>query len=491
VPILFVVENLKNWPLDIPGVELVQAKTYLTDPKFYELRGVRLFNLCRSYRYQSEGYYVSLLAMARGHKPIPSITTIQDMRSLAIIRLASDDLDEIIQSSLSKISSEKFTLSVYFGRNLARRYDRISAHLFRLFQAPMLRAEFVRNEDGWQIQSIRPIAANDIPENHRPFVVEVTSEYLKQRNQRATRRVIPRYELAILLKEKEEHPPSNEKAIRKFIRAAKRVGLGVELIDKEDYGRIPEFDALFIRATTHVNHFTYRFARRAAAEGLTVLDDPDSISKCTNKVYLAELLGRHDIPTPRTMIVHQDNRDAIARTIGLPCILKEPDSSFSRGVVKVDEESALQGAVEKLLDSSDLIIAQEFLPTRFDWRVCTLDRRPLFVCQYYMARDHWQIIHACGPGKTDYGDVRAVSVDATPKSILRTALRAANLIGDGFYGVDVKQIDQRVCVIEVNDNPTVDAGFEDRLLKDDLYAAVMELFLKRLQRREQEKLGAS
>ena len=60
-----------------------------------------------------------------------------------------------------------------------------------------------------------------------------------------------------------------------------------------------EFDALFIRETTLVNHHTYRFARRAASEGLVVIDDPESILKCTNKVFLAELLSRHKMPMPQ------------------------------------------------------------------------------------------------------------------------------------------------------------------------------------------------
>lgn len=484
--ILFVVENVKSWPLTIPGVDVISARSYLTDPKYQGMRGARLFNLCRSYRYQTAGYYVSLLAMARGHKPIPSIATIQDMRTLAIIRLASDDLDEVMEQSLAKISSEKFTLSVYFGRNLARRYDRLSSHLFRLFQAPLLRAEFVRNSDKWQIQSIRPIAASDIPENHRPFVVEVTTEYLAQKRQ-TPRRIVPRYELAILVKPNEEHAPSNAKAVRKFVRAAKRLDLGVELIEQDDYGRLPEFDALFIRTTTFVNHFTYRFARRAMAEGLTVLDDPDSIAKCTNKVYLAELLGRYAIPTPKTLIVHRDNREAVPQLIGLPCILKEPDSSFSQGVVKVDDEAALQTAIDRLLDSSDLIIAQECLFTAFDWRVGILDRKPLYVCKYFMVKDHWQIVRKDGVGRTAYGHVETVPIDSVSRPIIKTALRAANLIGDGLYGVDLKQIGRKLYVIEVNDNPTIDAGFEDRLLKDDLYKTIMEVFLRRIQQRKEGK----
>jgi hypothetical protein len=60
--------------------------SYLADESFPALKGVKIFNLCRSYRYQGIGYYVSLLAEARGHKPSEH-RTIQDMKSQAIIRL--------------------------------------------------------------------------------------------------------------------------------------------------------------------------------------------------------------------------------------------------------------------------------------------------------------------------------------------------------------------------------------------------------------------
>ena len=69
--------------------------------------------------------------------------------------------------------------------------------------------------------------------------------------------------------------------------------------------------------------------------------------------------------------------------------------------------------------------------------------------------------------------------------MIRIALKSANLIGDGLYGVDVKQVDSRCYVIEVNDNPNVDAGNEDGVLKDALYREVMSVFLKRVEARKQ------
>ena len=64
--------------------------------------------------------------------------------------------------------------------------------------------------------------------------------------------------------------------------------------------------------------------------------------------------------------------------------------------------------------------------------------------------------------------------------MVRTALRVSNLIGDGLYGVDLKQVGRQVYVIEVNDNPSIEAGVEDAVLKGDLYGRIMEEFLRRL-----------
>lgn len=75
-------------------------------------------------------------------------------------------------------------------------------------------------------------------------------------------------------------------------------------------------------------------------------------------------------------------------------------------------------------------------------------------------------------------------LDQVPESVLQLALQAANLFGNGFYGVDIKQKSDRCCVIEVNDNPNVDAGNEDQVLGDLLYKTVMQVFLRRIEARK-------
>jgi glutathione synthase/RimK-type ligase-like ATP-grasp enzyme len=425
VKVLAVVSDRKDWPLDVEGLEVVDARTYLADEAYSGMRGATVFNLCRSYRYQSAGYYVSLLASARGHKPLPGITTIQDLKSPSHIRLVTEDLDRLIQKSLSPIRSAEFPLRVYFGSNIARRHDTLSLHLFKLFPAPFLRALFAREEKSgrWQLKRILPMAASEIPEEHRPFAVETARRYFGGRRRSLKRKKKARFDLAILYSPGEEGP-SNRRAIQRFIGAAEHHGMAAEIVDKDDYGRLAEFDALFIRETTFVNHYTYRFARRAAAEGLVVVDDPESILKCGNKVFLSELLEKHRLPAPKTMIVHRGNARSVLARMELPCVLKKPDSSFSEGVTKVSTAAELGPSLEVLLERSDLVVAQEFLPTEFDWRVGVFDNQPLFVCRYYMAKRHWQIVkRSSRSARHRYGDTETLAVDDAPARVVRTALR--------------------------------------------------------------------
>jgi glutathione synthase/RimK-type ligase-like ATP-grasp enzyme len=112
-----------------------------------------------------------------------------------------------------------------------------------------------------------------------------------------------------------------------------------------------------------------------------------------------------------------------------------------------------------------------------------LDRKPLFASKYYMAHGHWQI---CNWGSTvrasrRFGRAETVRVEDAPPVVVQTALKAANLMGDGFYGVDMKDVGGVPVVIEVNDNPSIDSGVEDVVLKDGLYQAVIRSIIARVE----------
>ncbi len=478
---LIVVNNPSKWALDVPGVDLVSPRKYLEDDSYAKMKNLRVFNLSNDYAYQTRGYYVSLLANARGHKVIPSVKNILDLKVQTLVKSVSDELDDLVQKSLKHIRSHEFVLSIYFGQNLAQQHQKLAHELHKLFQAPFLRARFSNNGKKWEIQSVRTIPFKEVPEHHIPYVNEFARTYFARKRYDKARKGRYLYDLAILVDPEEKAPPSNKKALAGFVEAAEKQGCYVEMITKNDYNRIGEFDALFIRETTAVNHHTYRMARRAQSEGLPVLDSPESILKCANKVYLAELLKGARIPTPNTVVILSENTSEVEKQLGFPCVLKLPDSSFSQGVVKVKNRAELNQKVKEMLKSSDLIIAQEFVPTDFDYRVGVLNNEVLFVCKYYMARGHWQIYNWNSRNKSDVeGNFDLLNPEEVPASITDIALKATRLIGKGLYGVDIKELDGKPVIIEINDNPNVDGGVEDGLLHEALYDRIIHFLVDQI-----------
>ena len=292
-----------------------------------------------------------------------------------------------------------------------------------------------------------------------------------------------RYDMAILVDPGEKLPPSDRGALKSFMRAGRELGIDAELITKRDYPRLPEFDALFIRETTGIDHHTYRFARKAEAEGMVVVDDPVSILRCTNKVYLADLFRTRKVPAPRSLLLHRDEAGLAERLeaeLGYPMVIKIPDGSFSRGIVKVHDRKELQSSLKQLFRKSALLLAQEFFYTDFDWRIGILNNRPLYACRYYMVKNHWQI-YRHGGQRVASGDFDTLPTFEVPREVLQSAQAATRPIGCGLYGVDVKERDGMGYVVEVNDNPNMDRGIEDRYLGDELYRLVMAEFLRRIE----------
>lgn len=477
MPKLIVVENPDQWQFEVDNARVITPADYFSDELYQQTRGIKVLNLCKSYQYQSIGYYVSLLAEARKHKVIPGVGTIQDFRFPSILREDSQDFDELIQSAFKHEKAEKIEFDIHFGITQQEHLNKLARQLFQYVQAPSLRVVFSRKTK-WILQSIKPLSLEEVEPSELPLLRHGLLKYfLRKREVRPDKK---KYDLAILVNPDDNNPPSDEKAIQKFIKAGDQAGLNVELITKNDFGDLIQYDALFIRETTFVNHHTFRFAKRAQSLGLVVIDDADSILKCTNKVYLYELLIANKILTPKSFVISKENYRTLPEKLAFPFILKQPDGAFSKGVFKIKDGEEYKQICSSMFQKSDLIIAQEYLPTSFDWRVGIIDGKPLYVCKYFMASQHWQIVNWNASGNSRDGNDECISVDQAPAGLIRTALKATSLIGKSLYGVDMKEVDGKFYVIEVNDNPNLDAGVEDKILKDKLYSTIMEIFLAKI-----------
>jgi len=490
---LVVVEDLGDWKFEGIECTVIHVDDYLTGQEYFKQRNIQVVNLCRGYRYLSVGYYCSLLAEARRHRVIPSVKSILDLSSRQLYSLDTESLDERVEKVLKRFKERPegaFELDVFFGHCRYEALGGLARQIFEAFPCPLLRVSFQR-QGTWRLGTIRALALNRLRKPERELFAQAFAAYQKRRWRPRKSPVPARYDLAILHNPADPLPPSSNRALQQFIKAGRAVGIDVDLIEKRDYSRLAEYDALFIRDTTRINHYTYRFAKRAESEGMVVIDDPQSILRCTNKVYLAELLRANRVPTPKTVIAGRHDMAAVEEAIGYPMVLKVPDGSFSQGVVKAEDAQEMKQKSELLFATSELILAQEFLYTEFDWRIGILNREPIFACQYFMSKRHWQIVHYDGEGRFTEGAFKSWPLEEVPPRVIEVALKAANLIGDGLYGVDLKQSGRGVFVIEVNDNPNIDAGVEDGVLRERLYRRVMEEFVRRLELRRREAGGAA
>ena len=469
---------------ELSGLDLkaIPFEQYLADyPKLGEPK-TRIINLCDTERYLSRGYYCSLLAESRKHQALPSVNTINDLRQL-------EDADELRQlwSILAPLAQQddKTTkhLFIYFGQVDDQAWQPLARALFERFPAPALKVILPGKRRAFAVENLSP---GELPKEQRKVFYQKLKTFT-EKVWRSPKQRKYRWDMAVLYDPEEAMAPSDAEAIQRFIRAAAKVGIEAEAIRSRDMVNLAQYDALFIRETTSIDHLTYRLARKAEKEGLVTIDDPTSILRCCNKIFLQDAFSYNKVSAPHTLVVADASETTLERIeseLVYPMVLKMPESSFSTGVFKVKDRADLETKLQSMLEESSLALVQEYLYTDYDWRVGVLNGRAIYACKYFMARGHWQIYnHASTQPRNQSGGFETIATFEVPRVVLKAALKACSVIGKGLYGVDIKQQGKQVYVIEVNDNPSIEHRVEDRYLGDELYMMIMQEFADRLEQR--------
>ncbi|MBZ4654330.1 MAG: ATP-grasp domain-containing protein [Bacillota bacterium] len=254
-------------------------------------------------------------------------------------------------------------------------------------------------------------------------------------------------------------------ALTNYRMAAFELGHQLDFLFRNELKYLSNYDAVFIRALTDPLNTSYVVARLAQMQGQRVIDDPESIRICCDKVNMYKRLLQHQIPMPETIFldnkeVSKENACELFETLGIPLVLKAPNSSFSHYVEKVNSPDEFVKFGKKFLRRADRIIVQQYIPSDYDWRVIILDGKVLAVAKYIFAQNTWRTMDRAEDGQL----AKVVGVDASKAdpALLQVAVNATRTIGRSLYGVDVKEVDGEYYVIEVNDNPNIDAGNEDQ-----------------------------
>jgi glutathione synthase/RimK-type ligase-like ATP-grasp enzyme len=509
--------------LDLPGVAVISADQYLRGELPLVSGEPIIVNLCRSLGYLSRGYYVSLLAKGRGHEAIPSIPVLEAatnpisfLRALdaagiptaspqrfrragrtqepAMLSLTTGDGEEARGFReeagdgtfvLTPSEVETATPIVVLGRTADSRFRALAARVYREFPLPAFQLRLLRDRT-WRVCGLSVSAVGRLDAESLRLLAEGIAD-LASRPEARPPRSRARPLIACLFDPDDPLTPSSRETLDRFASAAQRLGASFTVISRHETHRLAEHDALFVRTLTGLDRWTFGVQQRAQQLGMPVIDDPLSTIRCSNKIYLFEVLQRLGLAQPRGVVATSATPMEAVAALGFPVIVKQPDGSFSQAVKKAVDEAEYRRISAGFFRKSPLLLVQEYLPSEFDWRIGVLGGRVLFAARYHMARGHWQILKPDAQGRpAASGRVDAVARDRLDPALSALAVRAAAAIGSGLYGVDLKEIPSGPVVIEVNDNPNIDEGYEDQAERSRLYEEVIQWFLDRLRSGEEE-----
>src|SRR5574337_946865 len=185
-------------------------------------------------------------------------------------------------------------------------------------------------------------------------------------------------------------------ALMRFGQVAQRLGHRMDVLFRSDMYKIPQYHALFIRSLTDPMNAAFVASRMAELHGLRVIDDPVSIIICCDKINMYRRLQQAQVPMPETVFLGEANLTQkrgklLLEVLGNPLVLKAPNSSFSMYVERASTPKEFVAVGKRLLRRADRLVAQRFVRSQFDWRVGVLGGEPLYVCQYTIPRNRWQI----------------------------------------------------------------------------------------------------
>ena len=134
---------LVDQPKDLPNADtphkVITTSEYLARPRLFDMGRPKLVNLARSYAYQSKGYYASLLAEARGHRVVPNVETMLELREAKLYEHALPELEDELNRCARRADYQpegEIKLLVCFGIARDPRFEQFGRLLVRLVPLP-------------------------------------------------------------------------------------------------------------------------------------------------------------------------------------------------------------------------------------------------------------------------------------------------------------------------------------------------------------------
>nr|HDO80431.1 RimK family alpha-L-glutamate ligase [Candidatus Bathyarchaeota archaeon] len=179
-------------------------------------------------------------------------------------------------------------------------------------------------------------------------------------------------------------------------------------------------------------------------KGVFVVNPPSSIEKASDKYYTSFLLEQAGIPTPKTVVTESMEEAMKAFEEMGDVVVKPLFGSQGKGVVRVSDRDTAYRVFKALTFNNLVLYVQEFIPHKGrDIRAFVIGGE--VVASIYRVAEGWKTNVSQG-GKP-------VACKLTPE-VKELSVRAAEVVGCEYAGVDVIEGEEGVMVLEVNAMPT-------------------------------------
>lgn len=193
----------------------------------------------------------------------------------------------------------------------------------------------------------------------------------------------------------------------------------------------------------------FNLASTLEGRGITVLNSSRGLEICGNKLLTSQLLSKHNVLTPRTIVAFsaESALEAVER-IGYPCVMKPIVGSWGRQVVPIRDRETAEALIEMREQRADsmnsIFYIQEMVkrPPR-DIRCITVGSEIVTSVYRYAPENSWKTNVALG------GHSEPCLLSAELEETLLCVAEAIE--GENILGIDVMETQEsRYVVHEVN-----------------------------------------
>ncbi len=250
---------------------------------------------------------------------------------------------------------------------------------------------------------------------------------------------------------------------KRFREEAKKLDLKLRVVDPADYeivlGRqspllfkgskpVRNLDVVIPRLGASITNYGLAVVAQFEMMGVPILNGSMAIGRTRNKLRCIQMMSRHDIDIPRTVVIHRptDLAKSVEMVGGFPVVLKLLSGTQGIGVMIAENMRTIQSTVDTLWSLGQDILVQECVQESVgrDIRVIVVDGK-IVTAMRRQAR--------IGEFRSNIHRGGVASPVVLSDDYAQVARQAAQIVGLDVAGVDLLESYEGPKVIEVNSSP--------------------------------------